>query len=140
MKARLPRPLRAVCLLLCALPAAAQEYFPDPGDAWVRKAPREVGMDAELLDEAVRWALEHETSVPVNLEKMLTERFAGQPHQEVVGPLTPRGGPNGLVLRHGHIVAEWGDTRRVDMTFSVTKSYLATVAGLAVPIPVTGCF
>ena len=28
-------------------------------------------------------------------------------------------------------VAEWGDTDREDMTFSVTKSYLSTVAGLA---------
>jgi CubicO group peptidase (beta-lactamase class C family) len=28
-------------------------------------------------------------------------------------------------------VAEWGDTRRVDLTFSVAKSYLSTVAGLA---------
>jgi CubicO group peptidase (beta-lactamase class C family) len=30
------------------------------------------------------------------------------------------------------VVAEWGDTRRVDMTFSVTKSFLSTVVGLAV--------
>ena len=29
-------------------------------------------------------------------------------------------------------VAEWGDVERVDMTFSVVKSYLAMVAGLAV--------
>jgi CubicO group peptidase (beta-lactamase class C family) len=35
------------------------------------------------------------------------------------------------VLRNGYIVAEWGDTRRVDMTFSVAKSYLSTTAGLA---------
>ncbi|WP_435063691.1 serine hydrolase domain-containing protein [Halobaculum sp. EA56] len=42
-----------------------------------------------------------------------------------------RGAPNGLILRKGHVVAEWGDTRRVDLTFSVTKSVLATVAGLA---------
>ncbi|MFQ5744981.1 MAG: serine hydrolase domain-containing protein, partial [Acidobacteriota bacterium] len=35
------------------------------------------------------------------------------------------------VVRHGYIVAEWGDTRRVDMTFSVTKSYLSTLAGIA---------
>jgi CubicO group peptidase (beta-lactamase class C family) len=29
-------------------------------------------------------------------------------------------------------VAQWGDVNRVDMTFSVTKSYLSTVAGLAI--------
>jgi CubicO group peptidase (beta-lactamase class C family) len=42
-----------------------------------------------------------------------------------------RGGPNGLIIKNGYIVAEWGDTRRVDMTFSVTKSYLAICVGLA---------
>ena len=36
-----------------------------------------------------------------------------------------------MIVRSGYIVAEWGDTDRVDMTFSVTKSYLSTVAGLA---------
>jgi CubicO group peptidase (beta-lactamase class C family) len=29
-------------------------------------------------------------------------------------------------------VAQWGDVDRVDMTFSVTKSYLASIAGLAI--------
>src|SRR5207245_7890111 len=41
------------------------------------------------------------------------------------------GPTNGIIIRHGFIVAEWGDTRRVYMTFSVAKSYLSTVAGLA---------
>jgi CubicO group peptidase (beta-lactamase class C family) len=36
-----------------------------------------------------------------------------------------------MILRHGRIVAQWGDTRRVDMTFSVAKSYLSTLAALA---------
>jgi CubicO group peptidase (beta-lactamase class C family) len=34
-------------------------------------------------------------------------------------------------LRGGAIVAAWGDTARADMTFSVAKSYLAILAGLA---------
>lgn len=36
-----------------------------------------------------------------------------------------------MVIRGGYIVGEWGDLERVDMTFSVAKSYLSTVAGLA---------
>ena len=36
-----------------------------------------------------------------------------------------------MILKSGYLIARWGDTRRVDMTFSVTKSYLSTVAGLA---------
>jgi CubicO group peptidase (beta-lactamase class C family) len=35
------------------------------------------------------------------------------------------------VLRGGLVVAEWGDTARADMTFSVAKSYLSILAGLA---------
>ncbi|MBT8309148.1 MAG: serine hydrolase, partial [Flavobacteriaceae bacterium] len=34
-------------------------------------------------------------------------------------------------LKNGYMVAKWGETKRVDMTFSVTKSFLSTVAGLA---------
>ena len=36
-----------------------------------------------------------------------------------------------MILKNGYRIASWGDTKRVDMTFSVTKSYLTTVAGLA---------
>jgi CubicO group peptidase (beta-lactamase class C family) len=43
-----------------------------------------------------------------------------------------RGNPAGIIIRKGYIVAQWGDVKRVDMTFSVAKSYLSTVAGLAI--------
>jgi CubicO group peptidase (beta-lactamase class C family) len=36
-----------------------------------------------------------------------------------------------MILKNGYVIASWGDTKRVDMTFSVTKSFLSTVAGLA---------
>ena len=52
----------------------------------------------------------------------------------VLGPTCPRGDPNGLVLRHGKLVSEWGDTQRADMTFSATN-YLGVIAGVAVDIP-----
>ena len=48
------------------------------------------------------------------------------------GPLWPRGAPGGLVTRHGVMVARWGDTREVSQTFSVAKSYLSLLTGLAV--------
>ena len=43
-----------------------------------------------------------------------------------------RGGPAGMVIKNGYIVAQWGDVKRVDMTFSGTKSFLSTIAGLAI--------
>ena len=43
-----------------------------------------------------------------------------------------RGPSNGLIIKDGYIIGSWGDTKRVDMTFSVTKSYLSAVTGIAI--------
>jgi len=56
---------------------------------------------------------------------------AREPFDTPIGPVKERGAANGLIVRHGYVVAEWGDTSRVDMTFSVTKTFLSTVVGLA---------
>lgn len=109
----------------------ASFYYPGPGEGWERKQPEEVGMDSGLLDEAVGFALARESREPKDLKVAIALSQAGEPHNQIIGPVKERGSVNGLILRHGYIVAEWGDTRRVDMTFSVTKSYLSTVAGLA---------
>ena len=37
-----------------------------------------------------------------------------------------------MVLLRGEEVARWGDTRQVDFTFSVAKSYLSLLAGIAI--------
>ncbi|MBT7756423.1 MAG: serine hydrolase, partial [Rhodospirillaceae bacterium] len=58
--------------------------------------------------------------------------FEPPPWNEVLGPTKPRGGPAGFILRRGRLAAAWGDAGRADMTFSVAKSYLAILAGLAV--------
>ena len=50
---------------------------------------------------------------------------------KIKGPTKKRGDSNGLIIKNGYIIGKWGDTKRVDMTFSVTKSYLSTVAGIA---------
>ncbi len=109
----------------------APEYFPLRGEAWQTRAPDEVGMDPDLLAAAVAFAQANEADTPTDLRGYLESRFEGLPDQELIGPLKERGPMNGLVLRHGYIIAEWGDTARVDMTFSVTKSFLATLAGVA---------
>lgn len=107
-------------------------YVPGPGDAWQVRAPEELNMDPIKLQEAVDYTLAHETTqIPDDPGVYLRSRFEGLPHQEIVGPTAERGGVNGIVVKDGYIVAEWGDTDREDMTFSVTKSYLSTVAGLA---------
>jgi CubicO group peptidase (beta-lactamase class C family) len=85
------------------------------------------------LDEAVRYAESHETPWPRDLRAHLESGFfEPPPHNEILGPIQPRGGPNGLILRGGRELARWGDTRQVDFTFSVAKSYLSLLTGLAV--------
>ena len=110
-------------------------YFPGPDEQWERRAPEQVGLDAVKLTAAVAFAEEHETPWPRDIHaRLLESNHAEGAYGEIVGPTAPRGGPAGLILRHGYIVAEWGDTARVDMTFSASKSYLATLAGLALSI------
>jgi CubicO group peptidase (beta-lactamase class C family) len=127
------RTLLVAYALACTTPLlAGQPYFPPPGDAWETRAPAEVGIDAEKLAEAVRFARESEVPWPLDVRAQIEKDTAKEPYPEIIGPVKPRGGQNGMVLRRGYVVAEWGDTRRVDMSFSVAKSYLSTVAGLAV--------
>lgn len=47
------------------------------------------------------------------------------------GPLHARGGPAGVVWQHGRERAAWGDPERADLTFSVAKTCLALLAGVA---------
>jgi len=116
----------ALCLLVAAFPGAETPYYP-PAGQWAHKAPAEVGMDPARLAEAVEFMKAHETASP-------TRDFSDQ--EIVNGKLlasipTERAGSNGLVIRHGFIVAEFGDTLRPDPTYSVAKSMLSTVAALA---------
>ena len=78
-----------------------------------------------VLEDAARFALAHETPWPRDLRAHLEAGFfEPPPHNEILGPIRPRGGPNGLILRSGSVLARWGDTQQVDFTFSVAKSYL----------------
>lgn len=105
-------------------------------DEWQARPPDKLGMDAQGLARAIEYHRAHETRWSPDF---LTRdgRYIGvadepQAPGEVLGQVRRRGGPNGVILRGGYLVAEWGDTGRGDMTFSVAKSYLAVLAGLAV--------
>ena len=102
-----------------------------PGPEWERRTPQQVGIDAARLQEAVAFAQASESKAPRNLEIAHYQTFGREPFGQAVGPFKERGDPTGIIIRRGYIVAEWGDPSRVDMTFSVTKSFLSTVVGLA---------
>ena len=102
---------------------------------WQHHAPEALGMDSAKLAEAIAFARAHESLGARDLAGGLASVGpSNEPPEwrEVTGPTRPRGAPNGLILRHGSLVAEWGDSEQVDLTFSATKSYLAVLAGVAV--------
>jgi CubicO group peptidase (beta-lactamase class C family) len=120
--------------------AHAADYVPPPGDAWSKHTAAQEGFDGAKLQAAIDFAVASETKFPPALAKVADVRdmrlyipisFAKEPFSDPIGPLAPRAAPNGIVIRHGYIVAEWGDTHAVDMTHSVTKTFLSAVAGLA---------
>jgi CubicO group peptidase (beta-lactamase class C family) len=117
------------------LPSAAARsapYFPPRGE-WRRQDPAALGLDKTRLDQAVAFALSHENPDTRDLSVAIVNQFRSEaPYNALIGPTRPRGGAAGLIIRHGSIAAEWGDTSRADMTFSVTKTFLSTVVGLAV--------
>ena len=119
-------------LLLPFLVHSQDIYYPKPGEEWITKAPKEFGINEEKLKDAIAFAEANEYSGSRDLRIAILEAFAHEPYHEIVGPTKERGGPAGMILRNGYKIAEWGDVKRVDMTFSVTKSYLSTIAGLAI--------
>ena len=96
--------------------------------------PAAAGMSAERLEQAVAFARRAESPMDRDIGRALAGGHFSEPlpDGEIIGPTRPRGDPSGLILRGGRKVAAWGPTGAADMTFSVTKSYLALVAGIAV--------
>ncbi len=104
-------------------------YYPD--SVWLEKQPDAVQLKKEWIDSAVRFALANEVNIDVDLRIANMKSYVREPDYKILGPMKSRGGAAGIILKNGYIVAQWGDPGRVDMTFSVTKSYLSAVAGLA---------
>lgn len=122
-------------------------YFPD-AKTWERISPTEVSADAEQLREAVEFAKENDSEYPYDFSRDQRRRRNadrlrsyselegghGDEHEyhRTIGPLPDgRGGPAGVVVHEGRILAEWGDIQRVGLANSVTKSCLSAVGGIA---------
>jgi CubicO group peptidase (beta-lactamase class C family) len=93
----------------------------------------------EALRDAVRFAEAHESGWP---RDPAAAPVAGgppwgvhhadpPPYNRLRGPVHARGPQSGVVWQHGHELAAWGEPDRADLTFSVAKSYLALIAGVA---------
>ncbi|WP_031427198.1 serine hydrolase domain-containing protein [Flavimarina sp. Hel_I_48] len=117
---------------------AQESYFPESGPNWEKHSAKEAGITAKDLQEAIDFAEANEYTGSRDLRQAILEGFEHEPFHDIQGPTKKRGGPAGMIIKNGYLVASWGDTHRVDMTFSVTKSFLSTVAGLAVDEQIIG--
>lgn len=109
-----------------------EQYYPARWQ-WETRRPEEKGFDPDKLTRAIEMikASSSNCDWPHDIHQAFVEWMREDPFAEALGPLKNHGDTNGLILRDGYLVAEWGDTQRVDMTFSAAKSYIATMAGLA---------
>ncbi len=105
----------------------SEVYFPPAAGQWQHRKPSELGMDDGAIAAAIVWAQTQETDWPKDFSKQ--EETFGKP----LGPLpTTRASTNGVIIKNGYIIAEFGETTAVDPTYSVAKSYLSTILGLAI--------
>jgi len=110
---------------------SSEIYFPDK--EWQKKAPAEAGLNADKLKEAISFSISREIKNSRDMELSHYQSFgAKEPYGYGIGPFKERGDVTGIVIKNGYIIAEWGEPFRVDMTHSVTKSFLSATIGLAV--------
>ena len=116
--------------LSSALTLNAQKlYYPEKNKEWKEIDPEFFKINN--LNDVINFAISNEYSGDNDLRIAILKSFSREPYHKIIGPTKKRGGPAGVILKNGYIIGKWGDVNRVDMTFSVTKSYLSTIAGIA---------
>ena len=121
-----------IAFLINSIALISQEnYFPPKG-AWEVREPSVFGINNEKIQNAIKYAENTQNDGDFDLRVEILKGFALEPYHKILGPTKKRGPSNGLIIKDGYIVGSWGDTKRVDMTFSVTKSYLSAVTGIAI--------
>lgn len=76
----------------------------------------EIGWPRDPLDDPERWGV-HQADPP--------------PWNRLRGPVHPRGPQSGVIWQQGQEIAAWGEPERADLSFSVAKTYLCLLAGIA---------
>lgn len=106
-------------------------YYPLKNSEWETKSPNDFNIESKEFYRAIEIAKESANRDTKDLRQAILKGFESEPYHQIIGPTKKRGESAGVILKNGYIIAKWGDLERVDMTFSVTKSYLSTVAGIA---------
>ncbi|MDX1390978.1 MAG: serine hydrolase [Rheinheimera sp.] len=120
-----------IALLFIQPLAIGAPYFP-PAGQWQQVPPSSLGVDPVKLQHAVDYAIASENPAAKDQAIVQATTFgAREPYDQIIGPMSVRAPANGLIIYRGKVIAQWGDTSRVDMTHSISKSFLTTVTGLA---------
>jgi CubicO group peptidase (beta-lactamase class C family) len=118
-------------LILSVNVVAAEHYFP-PAGQWQQATPQSLGVNSEKLQQAVDYAIASENPAARDQAIVQATTFgAREPYDQIIGPMSVRAAANGLIVYRGKVIAQWGDTQSVDMTHSISKTFLTTVTGLA---------
>jgi len=84
------------------------------------------------LSQAIAYAVAHEVAWSRdNSEPWGVHAADPPPWNRLLGPVVPRGPVSGAIQQRGKLLASWGEPARADLTFSVAKTYLALLAGVA---------
>ena len=96
--------------------------------------PQQVGVQEELLSKAIKFAIDNESQMDRDIGAALEKGHFEEPWPigKTIGPVKHRKAGSGVILRKGHLIKTWGDVEYVDMTFSISKSYLSLCMGVAV--------
>jgi CubicO group peptidase (beta-lactamase class C family) len=88
--------------------------------------------DAARLQQAIQYAIDHETPWPREPgEGWGIHQQDPPPWNRLLGPVHARGAVSGVIVLRGDRLIAWGEPERPDLTFSVAKTYLALLAGVA---------
>ena len=96
--------------------------------------PHKVGVQEKLLSKAIEFAIENESKMDRDIGAALEQGHFEEPWPigKTIGPVKRRKAGSGVILRKGQMIKTWGDIEFVDMTFSISKSYLSLCMGIAV--------
>ena len=89
-------------------------------------------MNKGKLEQAAQFATEHETAWSRDIgEGWGIHSQDPPPWNRLLGPVHSRGPVSGTIVLEGKTQISWGEPERADLTFSIAKTYLALLAGVA---------
>ena len=84
------------------------------------------------LQQAVQFATDHESTWDRDPGGVWgVHQQDPPPWNRLLGPVHARGPVSGTIVVDGRTLTSWGEPKRADLTFSVAKTYLALLAGIA---------